>query len=151
MIHDAEQYSRRTYRLRLTGIPETEGESTDDIIIKLCKQVNADIKLSDIDRSHRVGKPGHSKSRPIIVKCATYRSRQTLYITRAALKSTGFYGVYLNEDLTRKRSQIMYTANHLVKYKKLEGCWTADGIIMVKDLNHRTHRVVRHDELKVFE
>ncbi|XP_052285650.1 uncharacterized protein LOC127881623 [Dreissena polymorpha] len=150
MIDDAEQYSRRNC-LRLTGIPETEGESTDDIIIKLCKQVNADIKLSDIDRSHRVGKPGPSKSRPIIVKFATYRSRQTLYKTRAALKSTGFSGAYLNEDLTRKRSQIMYTARQLVKYKKLEGCWTADGIIMVKDLNHRTHRVVRHDELKVFE
>ncbi|KAH3738745.1 hypothetical protein DPMN_045388 [Dreissena polymorpha] len=64
-----EQYSRRN-SLRIFGIPESEksNESTDTIVMNLCKSLGADVSIGEIDRSHRTGKPGGGRPRPIIAK-----------------------------------------------------------------------------------
>ena len=49
---ELEQYTRR-YSLRISGIPETEGENPDDVVLNVSKIMNVDIALSDIDRTSR--------------------------------------------------------------------------------------------------
>lgn len=69
----AEQYSRRN-NIHLSSFPESPGESTDQIVLEICKQLKVDISINELDRSHRKGKPTASgSSRPIIVKFTSYR------------------------------------------------------------------------------
>ena len=53
-------------------------EDTDDIVLKIASDIGSDLQLHEIDRSHRVGKPGEHRTRPrdIIVKFTSYRARQ---------------------------------------------------------------------------
>ena len=88
-LDDQEQCSRRN-SLRVTGVPENVNEDVGEKIVELC---NAKLNLSDvqvkpehIDRVHRAGprREGVS-SRPILVKFATYRTRQLVYKKRSSL------------------------------------------------------------------
>ena len=66
----AEQYSCRNC-LRISGVPETADENTDDYICDFAHALDVDLTINDIDRSHRVGKPVtgfRNKPRDIIVK-----------------------------------------------------------------------------------
>ena len=140
----AEQYSRRNC-IRITGIREAENESTDDHVMSMATALDLDLTINDIDRSHRVGKPG--KPRAIIVKFATFRARQKLYRSRSQLKGCGFEGVFVNEDLTHFRSDLLFKARQLCKSGKLDGCWSDNGNILVKDNHMKIHRVSSEEGL----
>lgn len=156
----AEQYSRRNC-LRISGIPESPSESTDQIVIDLAAAVGADIKLDAIDRMHRLGKkpvpteaPSSSKPtrpRDIIVKLATYRARHNLYEQKAKLKFCGYKNTFINENLTRARSELYYLTRQLVKAKMIHGTWTSDGVIIVKPVDGfdvRLRRIETMGDLK---
>ena len=50
------------------------------------------------------------------MKFATYRARQRLYSARSSLKKkTVHNGVFLNEDLTKSRSKLLWEARQKVK------------------------------------
>ena len=84
--HDElEQYSRRTC-VRIGNIRESEGESTDDIVLEVSKKSGADISAHDIDRSHRVGKLKQGKTREIIVKFVNYKARTRFITSRKTLR-----------------------------------------------------------------
>jgi hypothetical protein len=131
-IDDLEQYGRRTC-LRVFGIPEKSGESTDNIVIKLCKErLDVDLKIDDIHRSHRVGRlqqPGQQESkgkdrhRPIIIRFDGYRTRQRVFAAKKALKGTG---ITIREDLTRHRLALF---NAAADRYGIRNVWTIDGRI----------------------
>ena len=118
----AELFSQRN-NIRLSGFPESLGESTDQIILNICKQLKVDI--NEIVRSHRTGKLTASASQsPIIVKSTSYRSRQKFLKARKGLETHDLKRVYiLNEDITKQRYFAFYTARLLVKNKKIDSCW----------------------------
>lgn len=151
MADTAEQYSRRNC-LRVAGVPESPGENTDDIIIGLCKDMGTSVSLPEIDRTHRVGKPDPSgkKPRAIIVKFATYRARQTVYKKRTTLRQCGHGGVFLNEDLTRARADLLYQARQLVRSNRIESAWSSDGTILVKAAGS-IRRIQTPADLSVFK
>ena len=41
--------------------------------------------------------------------------------------------VYSNEDLTCKRSKLLFEARKCKRAKKISDCWSVDGYVMVKD------------------
>lgn len=149
----SDQYSRRNF-LRISGIPEQMGESTDQIVLDVAEAVGAQLSIDEIDRSHRSRpiKPttngGNPNPRPrdIIVKFISYRARSKLQSNKRKLRDSKFKGVFVNEDLTRVRSLLFQKARKLVKDKRVASAWTADGVIIIKDnLDHR-HRVeTQHD------
>ena len=152
-VKDSEQYSRRNC-LRIFGMPETKGEKTDDIVLKLAKE-----KLGiEIDRSHRTGSTKTSEQRdgqqshsqdpatsnssrsnaawssktdkakyhcPIIVKFTTYRSRQTVLKARRKLKQTG---ISIAEDLAADNYKILEVAR---QFQNVTAAWSLDGRICV--------------------
>ena len=77
-VDAGEQYSRRN-SLRMSGVQEQPNEDTDAIVIETARAIDSEINLSDIDRSHRVGKPRAGRPRDIIIKFSTYRARQKFY------------------------------------------------------------------------
>lgn len=130
----AEQYSRRNC-LRVAGVPEPTGgqtENTDEYVIKLTHDLGINVELNDIERSHRIGRPrALGRPRDIIVKFASYRVRRKVYGVRTQTKVKGFMGVYINEDLTRQRSQLLRKARKMVKNKNLMSSWSSDGTILI--------------------
>ena len=76
---DLEQYSRRN-SLRISGIPEREGE---DVLQETLRVVNSTLlpplTVEEIDRVHRVGPKLPDKTRQILIKLATYRTRRRVY------------------------------------------------------------------------
>jgi hypothetical protein len=64
---DLEQYGRR-HSLRISGIPESHKEHTDMLICEFLKnELNIEINMGNIDRSHRVGQKKPNLNRPIAV------------------------------------------------------------------------------------
>ena len=157
-----EQYSRRNC-IRISGIDESSDEKTDAIVLSMAKSLNCDIQLEEIDRSHRVGKstprtttnnnghasttPAQRRTRDIIVKFSSYRARQKFYMSRSNAKSNGYKHVYINEDLTRRRSSLLFRARQLVKSHVLLGAWSSDGTILVKDTHNNVHRILSDRDL----
>ena len=147
-VDQAEQYSRRN-NLRISGYVEDNNENTDDIVMKMASDIGCDLQLSEIDRSHRVGKPdaARTKQREILVKFTSYRARQKLYKRRTELKDKGYNGVFLNEDLTKLRSKVLFEARKVVKADCAKGAWSSDGNILIKDYGDVVHRLTSDDDL----
>ena len=77
-IERQEQYSRRNCNI-IHGLKEEKNESANDKVVKLFREeLNEDVLLEDLDRTHRIGKKkdSSSKPRPIIVKFARYNIRE---------------------------------------------------------------------------
>ena len=103
----------------------------------MASSLGVDVSVTDINRSHRVGRPGKTDGKPhdILVKFTSYRVRRNLFQSKSKAKAHQNYrGVYINEDLTRLRTQLMSQARVLVKSKRIFGCWSSDGTVLVKDL-----------------
>ena len=88
-LDEHEQYSRRS-TLRMSGVPESpEEDTTAEVMNILNKKLNLSppISIDNIDRLHRVGKPGGSHPRHILVKFSTYRARQHVYSQKKKLRT----------------------------------------------------------------
>ena len=147
VTEESEQYSRRN-SLRISNIDEDDEEDTDRVVLHIADVLNVDVRPCDIDRSHRVGKPSTTKKRDILVKFATYRARQRIYRARSSLQDTVYHGVFLNEDLTRSRSKLLWEARQKVKDNFLWGAWSADGRLFLKDVSDKTHKLTCSDDIK---
>lgn len=141
-----EQYTRRN-SIRISGVAESEGESCDDVVLATINEkmaVSPPITLDHIDRLHRVGKKGTGKARQIIVKFTSYRHRARVMAKRRELRGSD---IFVNEDLTRKRSQIMWHCRAEKRQHKLQDCWSFDGRISVKDLRGKVHSITKLENL----
>lgn len=133
-----EQYQRRQ-SLRIFGIPENNNEDTDQIAIEVAAKVGVNLVVSDIDRSHRVGRQG-DRPRPVIVKFVSYRKRREVFTNKKLLKNSG---VTLREDLTQSRHALLKDC--ITRYG-LTNVWTTDGIIFVK-IGNVKHKIVKASDL----
>ena len=131
-IDRREQYLRRNCIL-LHGIPEYNGEVTDDVAVKtICENINDNIVTADdIDRSHRNGKYETMKknSRPVIVKFARYNVRDRVFSNKRKLKGKQ---ISISESLTKLRLMKLKEARDQYTFANV---WTQDGKIMFKDDN----------------
>lgn len=139
-MDESEQYSRRN-SLRISNIAETPDENTDQLVYRVAEIIGVNLSSGDIDRSHRVGKRGVKPRRDIIVKLSTYRARERLFKNRSKLKNSELNGTFINEDLTKSRSELLYQARQRVRSKLLLGAWSSDGRILVKGLDGKINRI----------
>ena len=58
--------------------------------------------------------------------------RAKFYKARVLSKTRGYKGVFINEDLTKSKSHLMYEARRRVKSKQLKSAWSSDGSILVR-------------------
>lgn len=128
-IDALEQYTRRN-NLRFFGLEELPSENVDNIIIQLIKdKLNIDLNIIDIERAHRIGKKTATKTRPVIVKFASYRTRALVFHARKALKGLK---IFIQEDLTKYRHDLMKRATGIFGYGK---AWSRDGRIFWIEAN----------------
>ena len=129
-----EQYTRLN-SIRISGIPEIDSENTVEIVFKIADKLNSHIGSSDIDRSHRIGNPKTGgRHRYIIVNLRRimpgreYSSSAWNYVT-VIDKDTK--SIFINEDLTKKRSKLLFHARTLSRVGKLKSAYSSDGKIFV--------------------
>ena len=165
---DLEQYSRRPC-LRVSGIPETQGEDTTEIVLDLAKRCGAKIGVDDIDVSHRVGprtsnaqddgniadiadEPQERKHREIIVKFRKHGARLQLLKGRAYFR-TKKEKVYINEDLCKPRKNIAFACRQLRKNEDspIVKTWVYNGNVYIQDKDDNKLRITSLDELEPFK
>ena len=90
--------------------------------------MNLEVYQTDLDRSHRLGKPRASggKPRPIIVKFSRYNLRNSVFKNKKKLKGKG---VAITESLTKKRMDALTKAKDEHGFNNV---WTLDGKIFYK-------------------
>ena len=140
---DLEQYSRRN-SLRISGIPEREGE---DVLQEMLRVVNSTLlpplTVEEIDRVHRVGPKLPDKSQQILIKLAMYRTRHRVFTASRGIKFTQpapgpsttltTHPVFVNDDLTKTRSHLLYECRKAKKNGKIKEAWSIDGNILIRD------------------
>ena len=65
-------------------------------------------------------------------------------------KSKGFMVVYVNEDLTKSRNELIRKARMMVKLKYIKSAWSSDGTILVRLGDEAVHRITSEDDLAQF-
>ena len=109
--------------------------------------------LPDIDICHRLNKK-EGKPRPIIVKFNNYHAKYELYSKRLRLRkidfmdSLGTERVFVNENLTSRRSLLFSKVRKKVKDNDNWTTWTNDGKMFLK-MSHtgRSLRIKTEEDL----
>ena len=131
-IEGAEQLSTLTESIKFINEKEKKYENTDNVVIKFIQDdLQEEINIEDLDRTHRIGKVNNGKSRPIIVKFARYNVRKKVFHNKRKLKGKN---MSITESLTKIRVSKLNEARDLYNRNNV---WTYDGRIMVKDENNR--------------
>ena len=125
------------------GIPECEGEKLAEIIIKIGQKISVEITYQDIDIVHRLYRKTPT-IKPIIVRFTSYRKKREFYQARVNLKTTKITEIiesavqhdaeariYINENLTQRRQELLAKARKTRKAKKLIRVWTVEGKLFV--------------------
>lgn len=152
-IDDLEQYSRRN-SLTISGVPESDRESTDALVIDVAKAAGVDVTVADIDRTHRFGKAKNNKPRQIIAKFVSYNKRQQVYEARKDIKAGRVPGhttltqqvlasTYIAENLTKKNQHIVFLARQLRRKNKIHSVWTNSCRIKIRTRQDGPTRIVR--------
>ena len=150
-LDSMELYSRRN-ALRVSGVPEKPKESTDDIIVKIASAAGTQLRLSDIDYSHRVGKAKGEAPRDIIVKFVSHNAKKELYDARARVaKSSEYRDVMIYEYLTRKRKKLLGGALKLVKNERIKKAWSQNGKVYIINLSDKRKLINNEADLKQFK
>ena len=151
-IDEIEQYSRK-YCINIRGVPETNREDPIEIAMNIANGIGVSLQASDIDVAHRIGRsdktaPG-ARTRDLCVRFRSYQKRQEMWQSRKALRSrpqadtratrsgTPSQGgkapdLFMYENLTRHRQQVMYRARELKRANRLWAVWSDGGVMKVK-------------------
>ena len=148
-VDELDQYGRRNM-IRLSGIPESNTDSTD-IVLDLARNLRVNLQRSDIDRCHRLGKLNSSGTyktpRAIVVKFSNYAKRRELYDCRRDLKGSG---IFMNDHLTPTRAKVMKKARDLKNKGAITNAWSTEGKLLCRDNNERIHVLTSRRDLEQF-
>ena len=115
------------------SLTSTNSAATESQVLDLFNnKMGLPIQKSDISITHKLSKkPGSTSFAPVIVRFTSRKARDLVYSARTTLRSvTPRY--YINEDLTKKTSELFRLARKCVKDKKLFSTWTFAGCIYMK-------------------
>ncbi len=129
-VDDLEQNNKMSH-LRIAGLEEEEDEDVQGKVIDVAKQLKAKLDPKDIIDARRMGPGKIGKTRDILVKFASRCKRDIMYKNRKMLHQTS-KPVFVNEDLTQRRSQLFYEARRLKKQGRVFGAWSQHGNILIK-------------------
>ena len=133
--------------LRFHNVPsENCTDDTDSVVVKICQEMGVNINTDDINRSHPIGRPRNNK-RQIICRFRNWKIKNQVYSAKKQLK-TNSSNIFVTEDLTKYRQNIVSKIIEAKKAKMVHSFWTYDGRIFIKlgPLDQR-HEVTSLDDL----
>ena len=142
-LDEMQQYSRRDC-LELNGIPQLDGENTDQLVIETASMIGVNLAEEDISISHRLPDTRNTKGR-IIAKFVRREKRDEVYKNRRKLikKSSNDIPsvksankpaskIHINESLTSYRRKLLGRINTFKKENLFKFIWTQNGKIYLK-------------------
>ena len=164
---DLEQYSRRN-NIIISGVPEDAELSTEDQAIEVLNDyLTPKIYYGEVDRCHRIYRntknPADKRPSDIIVKFVSYRTKARI-LTKDPMEKLRADNdtkpekdrIYIREDLTKKRSGVLFKTRQLKKAGLVKDAFTRDGTIFVRMVAKKpaqkdiTVRLTSEDDLKSF-
>lgn len=154
-VNELEQYSRRLC-LNISGIPESDGENTDNLVLKVATAAGVSMTSADIERSHRVGRPGSGKTRTLVARFTAWRAREGLYSARKNLEASRcdlpadvLKNTFISENLTKTNMAVMYAARQLRRSGKIHSVWSDNCRMKVrKERDGATNVIKTLDDLR---
>lgn len=144
-LDDLEQHSRKSC-VRISGVPESVGENTADIVCDIAKKLNVNLVSNDISVSHRL--PSAKGHKQIIARFTHAQKRsELLKATKNIPKIPDLKGIGISQDLTKNRSKIAYLARQAVKQKQIKSTSVRDGKIFITDKADNRKIITCEDEL----
>ena len=124
--------------MEIHGIPQDAYTNTEQVVIQLAEALNITVEPEDIEISHKI-----SKGKAIIAKFVNHKVKARLYKERTKLKDvrlhylfpgypSGNRRIYLNENLTSYKRELIEEANKRKHDGTLVSVWTLDGKVLVK-------------------
>jgi hypothetical protein len=137
-LNNIEQYTRRN-SVRIYGIEDTDKDESisksRSLVIKMLKdKLEIDIKPTEIDIAHRLGKYQEDGIRPIICKFVSRTLKKEVIGVRRKLKGSK---VVIREDLTAKNAKLLETVS---AREEVSTAWSDDGKIIALLLNGKKVR-----------
>lgn len=125
-LDELAQYSRR-YSLRISGLgPFKMEDNYRQMVIDLASQFGVKLTQADVDRAHPAGRD----RKQLIVRFTNYAARFNVYSNRRKLRNVK-PNVFINENLTAKRYQMLQKLLELKKLNVVSGAWSNDGRLFV--------------------
>lgn len=131
--------------LEFHGVPASNGENTNAIILKTCDALGLKLDPSSISSSYRIPKTKQNVNtsttalpQPIIVKFNTQTIKNNVYNLRKEIKKETKFPVpgqkrlFINENLTEERRKIFKEARRMKKENKITFLWTQNGKIYLR-------------------
>ena len=120
----------------------------EKVILKMAKDLNIEIKDSDIQRAHRLGRKRinpNSRPRPIIIRFVSFKKRNEFFFAKSKLRNLKQYeNAFISEDLTIFKSPLLnYVKNECDDDFVL--CHTCNGKIRMKR-SARKGKVIKENE-----
>ena len=142
-LDSLEQYTRKN-SLEFHGIPECLYANAQDVVISVAKKIDVDIEEDDIEIVHKLQRKKGNK--PIIAKFCSHKTKAKIYRERSKLRNVkvsdifphyspadeSLNRIYINENLTTFRRDLLSKALKKRKEKILSSVWTLDGKIFAK-------------------
>ena len=137
-LDSLEQYTRKS-SLEFHGISECLYANAEDVVISVAGKINNDIEIA-----HKLQRKKGNK--PIIAKFSSHKTKARIYKKRSKLKNVkvsdifpqycpadeSLNRVYINENLTPFRRDLVSKALRKRKNKILTSVWRLDGKVFVK-------------------
>ena len=140
-----EQYTIKQ-SLEICGIPDSLYSSSEEVVMKIAEVLEVPMSPEDINISHKIKSKGVGS---ILVKFQSHKAKSRLYKARTKLKNIRVTDVYpdastvacvmvgqgrifINENLTTFRKDLLKKANDKRKDGLIFSAWSLDGKILVK-------------------
>ena len=148
-LHAAEQRieeldnQNRKNCLIINGVPETNNDTTNSLVVNVGRAAGVTIPTISIDRAYRLGRPQPGKIRPIMAKFTTSGPRQKLFENRKDLSvdrvkehpiltPSVISRIFISECLSPKNQHLLFVARQLKRQKALWAAYTTNGRVKVK-------------------
>ena len=95
------------------------------------RELNVQLQPHDVLEAFRMKQEPNDKCRPVLIKFANQRVRQTLMAKKKVLRE-GNKQIFFSDHLTKPIADMFAKARSLVKERKLFGAWTFKGQLFVK-------------------
>lgn len=129
------------------GRVNTFSESTEQAVVDFCRtNLNVNMTNQDISMAYRITSKSSSGTPPIIVRFVSRKVRDAVYKARKVLFATK-QKIYINEHLTKGRSEVFREARKLIRDKKLASAWSFNGSIFIRLSDLPTSRPIRVNQL----
>ncbi|CAC5425206.1 unnamed protein product [Mytilus coruscus] len=125
--HDVAINKLQRENVRISNVPEADGEDLTKNLIEIAGSVGVVIKPDNINAIHRIGPKRKGKARQVIARFVHREPRFLLLKNRAELrKIERFKNIFIAEDLTKLKFKLLF---YIKKQTNVKSAFTKEGRI----------------------